>query len=170
MNYKTTVILLSGLAGVVPSQAREHHETTIVLRLPAPPAAAFPLFGPVRETEWSPHWSPRFVFPPEPTQETGAVFTTRKGDTDAVWVLAAYDEAALRITYVILWPGMCATKLDIALTATGDGATEATVTYRQTALSEAGDRYVTEFSHDFPRERDHWEQAISHRLLALRKK
>jgi len=44
------------------------------------------------------------------------------------------------------------------------------VTYRQTALSEAGDQYVKDFASHFPEERDHWEQAISQRLRELMKR
>jgi hypothetical protein len=149
------------------AQTRQHAETAITFRLPAPPAAAFPLFGPVREGEWSPYWKPRFLFPADPSQKAGAVFTTRTEHGETVWTLAVYDEAALRIQYLIVWPGMCATTLDIVLKPTADDASETSVTYRQTALSEAGDKYVREFASDFPTQRDHWQRAISHRLQEI---
>ena len=157
------------LAGMAPAQTRKHAETTITLRLPAPPAMAFPLFGPVREAEWSPHWSPRFIFPPDGTQSAGAVFTTGNAPNEMTWMLAAYDQTALRISYVILWPGMCATKLDIVLKPAPDNTCEASVTYRQTALSEDGDKYVQSFAEEFPSQRDHWQHAISRRLGELAK-
>jgi hypothetical protein len=170
MNYITAATLFGCLLYTASAQSREHAETTIVLQLPAPPAMALPLFGPVRESEWSPHWSPRILYPLDKSQIAGSVFTTKHGDGEAVWVLAAYDEAALRIGYVIVWPGMCATKLDIALKPAAGNATEASVTYRQTALSEAGDQYVKEFAKDFAGQRDHWEQAIGARLKELMKR
>jgi hypothetical protein len=157
------------LASGAGAQTREHAETSIVLRLPAPPALAFPLFGPVREAEWSPQWSPRILHPADKGQVAGSVFTTTQHDQEVVWVLATYDAAALRVGYITVWPGMCATQLDIALKAIGDNETEATVTYRQTALSEAGDEYVKRFASHFPSQRDHWQQAISNRLQELRK-
>jgi hypothetical protein len=168
MNYRH-VALLACLIGAQ-AQTREHAETTIRLRLPAAPAVALPLFGPIRESEWSPHWNPRMLFPAGKEQMAGAVFTTQHGDGEAVWIMTAYDEPGLRITYAIVWPGMCAAKLDIVLTANADQTTEAVVTYRQTALSEAGDRYVKDFASDFPKQREHWEQAIGYRLIELRKK
>jgi hypothetical protein len=76
-------------------------------------------------------------------------------------MLVAYDLSALRVEYVIVWPGMCATKLDIALKPAAQNSSEATVTYRQTALSEAGDHYVQNFAAHFPAQRDEWRQAIS---------
>jgi hypothetical protein len=123
----------------------------------------------VRESEWSPHWNPRFLFPPDKSQSAGAVFTTGKGGNEMVWMLADYDPAALRIGYVITWPGMCATKLDIVLKAAAGDTAEASVTYRQTALSEAGDKYVKLFAADFPTQRDHWQHAVSRRLMELKK-
>ena len=79
---------------------------------------AFPLFGPLRESEWSSHWNPTMLYPTGRTQKSGAVFTTRQHDQDVVWILTAYDEAALsRSDYVHVWPGMCATMLDISLKA-----------------------------------------------------
>jgi len=159
-------LALAFLALAIQAETRRHAETTITFPLPAPPAAALPLFGPVRETEWEPHWNPQFLYPAGGSQQAGAVFTTKHGDTDAVWTLATYDESALRVAYVIVWPGMCLTKLDIELKPAPNHTSEATVTYRQTALSEAGDRFVQNFADHFPAQRDHWRDAIS---AALRK-
>ena len=37
-----------------------------------------PLFGPVREAEWAPDWSPRFIHPAQGVQREGVVFTTSR--------------------------------------------------------------------------------------------
>jgi hypothetical protein len=128
----------------------------------------FPLFGPVRETEWSPHWNPTILYPQDHSQRAGAVFTTKRHDQDVVWVLATYDATALRISYVTVSPARTAAQLDIALKAIGEKETEATVTERLTSLSEDADHHVKDFAREFPLERDHWEQAISGRLRELR--
>jgi hypothetical protein len=168
MKYTVCVFLLAAALG----QTREHAQASITLRLPAPPAVVFPLFGPVREAEWAPHWNPTILYPPDRRQSAGSVFTTRQHDRavhdrDAVWVLTTYDEAALRIGYVIVRPAISASQLDIALKLIGEKETEATVTHRLTSLSEEGDGFVKEFAAEFPLERDHWEQAISGRLREL---
>ena len=169
MNYMAIAALACCLASDAGAQARQHADTSIVLRLPAPPAVVFPLFGPVREAEWSPHWSPRMLYPEGQSQTAGSVFTTTQHGQEVVWVLAIYDAAALHVGYVIVWPGMCATQLDIVLKALPDNETEAAVTYRQTAISEAGDEYVKDFAGHFPSQREHWQQAISNRLQELKK-
>ncbi len=165
MTYRLLFLLMLSIASA--AQTREHAETSIVFALPAPPALAFPLFGPVRESEWSPHWKPHFLYPPDPSQAAGAVFTTGPDRNRTIWMLAVYDAAAFHIQYLILQPGMCATTLDIVLGPAADDTSEASVTYRQTALSEAGDRYVKDFAADFPSQRDHWQHAISQRLQEI---
>jgi hypothetical protein len=164
MKYSLGVFLIACLAS---GQTREHAQASITLRLPAPPADVFPLFGPVREAEWAPHWNPTILYPPDRSQSAGAVFTTKQHDHDVVWVLTGYEEAALRIGYVIVRPGISASQLDIALKPIGEKETEATVTHTLTSLSDDGDSFVKEFAAQFPLERDHWQQAISARLREL---
>ena len=162
-------VVLPALAVLAAAPTREHAETSISFELPAPPSVALPLFGPVRESEWSPQWSPSFLYPSIPSQIVGAVFTTGEEGHQMIWTLARYDEAAFQVSYVIVWPGMCATKLDIELKPAPNGTSQATVTNRRTALSEPGDKYVKEFAAEFPSQREHWRHAISHRLLEITK-
>jgi hypothetical protein len=98
MNYSVAALLSSCLAlSSAPAQSREHVEAGFTLRLPAPPSVVFPLFGPIRETEWPPRWNPALLYPPDCIQKAGGVFT-REHEQDAIWVLTVYDEAALRIS------------------------------------------------------------------------
>jgi hypothetical protein len=165
MKYMTTATLACAM--VCLAQSREHAEAGFTLRLPAPPAVVFPLFGPIRESEWSPHWSPTMLYPAERIQKAGAVFTTREHDQDVIWILTTYDEAALRMSYAIVSPQHNAAELDITLKAVGDKETEARITHRLTSLSEDGDGYVKRVATQFPLERDHWQQAITRRLREL---
>ena len=167
MNYRTGAVLIACLSCGVSAQTREHAEASIVLHLPAPPSVVFPLFGPVRESEWAPHWNPTILYPLDRSQKAGMVFTTGHHGQDEVWVLTTYDETALQIKYVIVSEGQNAAQLDISLKGIGEKETEATVTHRLTSLSEAGDGFVKDFAGQFPLERDHWEHAISARLREL---
>ena len=171
MNYNTGFLLiLVCVAGPAAAQPRQHAESNITFDLPAAASTVLPLFGPVREGEWAPDWNPQFVYPAEKKQTAGAVFTTRQHDSDLVWMLITYDEAALRVEYVIIWPGMCATRLDIALKPLDARSSRASVTYRRTSLSEHGDEYVRNFAEHFPSQREHWQQAVSKRLRELENK
>jgi hypothetical protein len=169
MKY-TLALLTVCLAWNAPAQSREHAEASFTLRLPAPPSVVFPLFGPIRESEWSPHWSPTLLYPLDRVQRAGIVFTTREHDQDVIWILTTYDEAAFRISYVIVSPQRNVGDLDITLKAVGDKETEATVAHRLTSLSEASDGRVKHFASEFPLERDHWQHAITRRLLELKER
>jgi hypothetical protein len=148
-------------------QPRQHTESAITIHLHAPPAQVLPLFGPVREAEWAHGWNPNIVYPENRAQTAGSVFTMGKEGTQAIWVLTEYDLVKLRVGYVFIEPGVSANQIEIVLKAAHDGMTEATVTYRRTGLSDAGDVMVTKFAQEFPSQRDHWEHAINARLKEL---
>lgn len=170
-NIITLALALAGLLpGVMWSQAAplEHAETSISFSLPASPETVFPLFGPVRESEWSPHWNPHFLYPAMPAQQPGAVFTTGKDRNEMIWTLATYDPAALRIVYLIVWPGMRLTELDIAIKPAPRNTSDVSIVYRETALSEAGGESVKRFAAEFPAQRDHWQHALTHCLEELK--
>jgi hypothetical protein len=158
---KYMLLLLFSLTAL--AQDRSHAEAVMVLHLDAPPVVAFPLFGPIRESEWSLHWNPRILYPADKHEQAGCVFTTG----DAIWLVTVYDPAALRVSYVIATPGESAAQLDIVLRASPGGATEATVTHRATSLSDAHDRDVVESIRAFPLQQAHWEHAINARLKEL---
>jgi len=147
------------------SQTRQHTEATIVLHLNAAPNVVFPLFGPVRETEWVKGWDPHILYPADRSQIPGAVFT----EGDAVWLLTTYDLKNLRMAYAFFEPGLSANQIEIVVKSAPGGKSEASVTYKRTALSEAGDRQVTEFAQHFPGHRAHWEETINARLKELAK-
>jgi hypothetical protein len=159
---KYMLVLLLSLPAL--AQNRVHAEGVMVLHLDAPPAMVFPLFGPVRESEWSPHWNPQILYPADKRQQAGSVFTTG----EAIWLMTVYDLAALRVSYAIATPGESAAQLDIVLKASPGGATEATITHRATSLSDAHDRDVVESIREFSMQQDHWEHAINARLKELR--
>jgi hypothetical protein len=97
MKYSLGAVL--ALACSAPAQSREHAEASFTLRLPAAPTVVFPLFGPIRESEWSLHWSPTMLYPAERSQKAGAVFTTREHDQDVGSVASVSGSpTALRAT------------------------------------------------------------------------
>jgi hypothetical protein len=172
MNYLTALLLCGTALQAQPrtesshqAESSRHTESTMILRLEAPPSTVLPLFGPVRESEWSPHWNPRFLYPTDGSQQAGSVFITGAD----LWVMTVFDKAALRVSYVITTPGESASQLDIVLKPLPGGATEATVTHRATWLDRAYERDVAESVRQFPLQRDHWEHAINTRLKELAK-
>jgi len=122
-----------------------------------------PLFGPVREAEWAPSWSPRFLHPPEGAQREGVVFTTTTSKRkNRLWVLTTYDIKEGRVEYVFITPGFTANEIKIHVVPEGDRQCKATITYRHSALAPEGNEEVTKLdAHWADEQRAHWETAIN---------
>jgi hypothetical protein len=135
---------------------------SFTIHLDAPPAATAPLFGPVREAEWAPTWTPRFLHPAAPAQVEGAVFTTDGPHGTLTWLLSRFDERAGVIDYEVLAPGYALTRISIRV-APGRTAntSDAVVTYRRMALAPEANTYVEEFERHFESQGPHWQEAIN---------
>ena len=116
-----------------------HVERSATLRLAADPGTALPLFSPEGERRWVAGWEPEPLHAPGGTlASAGAVFRTRSGGEETLWLVLAYDPAAHRAAYVRLTPGSRLGTVEVELEPDPGGGTRARVTYRLTALSEAG--------------------------------
>jgi hypothetical protein len=134
---------------------------TMSLDLPGSADAAFPLFGPAREQEWSPEWAPGFVVPTSPGQSAdGAVFTLDHQPTPMVWVMTDYDAAERIVRYVVVRAGRAVTQLWIQVIPVSAAKCRADVTYRYTSLGPDGDQGLAHFVESFPGWKHHWESAI----------
>ncbi len=120
------------------SSATQHVVRSAVLMLNAPPEVVFPLFGPVREAEWSPGWEPTLLYAASSLGEgKGTVFTTaHPGQPDTVWIIAEWDAARRVVEYARVAPGDHAAQIRIECEPGPDSATtRARVTYTLTALT-----------------------------------
>lgn len=134
----------------------------IELHLNAPADRAFPLFGPVRESEWAPEWAPQWVYPSAPRQSSdGAVFTTALHGGVATWVMTVYDTDRRTVEYVNFMPGHRVTQISITVRPDTAVTAIARVSYRVTALSQEGSAFVAHFVKEFPGQGPHWEKAIN---------
>ena len=160
-----TPLLLASLGQA--EEPRAHAEARITIDLEAAPAVLLPLFGPIREAEWAHGWSPVMLYPNDGRQVAGSVFTTADDSTEVVWIMTRFDERALEVEYAQVRPKVWAGQILIRLKPSGPGRTQATVTYLRTALSPEADRGVDAFGRHFPEQREHWQNAINHRLREL---
>jgi hypothetical protein len=153
---------------LVMAAALSQRTQSFTLTLEASVAEATPLFGPVREAEWSPHWSPHFLHPAAGAQREGVVFTTTtpKG-FEQLWMLTEFDVVAGRVAYIVVTPGYTANQVTIRLAPAGAGRSLATVTYRHSALVPRANDDVERLDARWAaQQREHWEAAIN---AALRK-
>src|SRR5215471_8470584 len=138
------------------------HTRSFTFDLPAAVADATPLFGPVREREWSPEWAPRFLHPADPAQRVGAVFTTTGHGGTRLWVLTTYDPVAGRVAYVVNDPDFLITEIEISVIPAGDRASRVTVTYRRSALTSRANEQVEALTPEWAVEQArHWSAAIA---------
>src|SRR5438093_8010024 len=123
-------------------------------------------FGPVREAEWAPDWSPRFIHPVQGVQREGVVFTTSPGDgRDRLWLLTTYDVRNGRVEYVVVTPAFTANEIKIRVIPDREKHCKATITYRRSALTPEGNEEVVKLNaHWAEEQRIHWEQAINETL------
>ena len=122
-----------------------HISRSHAILLDAPPDQVFPLFEPVGEQSWATDWKPAFLFPPSGAAQVGAVFTTQVHEDDGqdtIWVMSAYEPANFRLAYLRVTPGSRVGIIDISCREMPVDATEATVTYTFTGLSDEGNEFI----------------------------
>jgi len=160
------VVVHAVLAGEAGTAAAEQRTQSFTIKLNGSVTDVTPLFGPVREAEWAPHWSPHFICPAEGVQREGAVFTTTTADgTDRVWLLTAYDVANGQVDYVVVTPAFTASEIKVRVVPDGKQHCKATITYRRSALAPEGNEEVTKLdAHWAEEQRVHWETAINQAL------
>lgn len=138
---------------------------TYTMNLCAPPVDVFPLLCPVREYDWIEPWSCDMVFSADGVAEKNAVFTTdfpAQGGHE-IWVVSRFEKDRA-IEFIRLSPGLKVNRLDLALTAAGEG-TRLEWTHTYTGLSEAGNQWIDEMTDDtFRTEKVAIETMLNHYL------
>jgi hypothetical protein len=167
-------LLLLGSAALIASQLHSeeaplvHAKRSFTIHLDAAPNEVFPLFDPVGERQWAPGWDPKMVFPAEGSSPAkGSVFTTSDKDGEEIWVVTGYDAQNGFISYVAVLPGQVVTEIEVRVQKQGENKSVADVTHRRTALSAAGNHFVSALRENSAGHAAHWEHAIND---ALRKR
>jgi hypothetical protein len=159
-------LVQAALAGEAGTAIVEQRTQSFTIILNGSVADVTPLFGPVREAEWAPDWSPRFIYPAPGVQREGVVFTTSRGHgSDRLWLLTTYDVGNGRVEYVVVTPAFTANEIKIRVVPDGEQHSKATITYRRSALAPEGNDEVAKLdAHWAEQQRIHWETAINEAL------
>lgn len=144
----------------------EQRTQSFTVRLNGSVADVTPFFGPVRESERAPDWSPRFIHPAKGVQREGVVFTTTSGHGgNRLWLLTTYDIRTGRVEYVVITPAFTANEIKVRVVPDGEQHCKATITYRRSALTPEGNEEVAKLdAHWAEEQRIHWETAINEAL------
>jgi hypothetical protein len=159
-------LVQAALAGLAGTAVLEQRTQSFAIVLNGSVADVTPLFGPVREAEWAPDWSPRFIHPTQGVQREGVVFITTRGHgRDRIWLLTTYDVRNGRVEYVVVTPAFTANEIKIGVVPDGEQHCKATITYRRSALAPEGNEEVAKLDvHWAEEQRSHWETAINEAL------
>jgi hypothetical protein len=160
------VLVQAALADVTGTAALEQRTQSFTIVLSGSVADVTPLFGPVREAEWAPDWSPRFIHPAQGVQREGVVFTTAGGHgRERLWLVTTYDARNGQVEYVIMTPAFTANEIKIRVVSDGEQRCKATITYRRSALAPEGNQEVAKLdAHWAEEQRIHWQKAVSEAL------
>jgi hypothetical protein len=160
------VLVQAASAGAADAPVVEQRTQSFTIVLNGSVADVTPLFGPVREAEWAPDWSPRFIHPVRGAQCEGVVFTTTGGHgRDRLWLLTTYDVRNGRVEYVVITPAFITNEIKIRVVPDGEQHCRATITYRRSALNPDGNQEVAKLDGNWAEEqRIHWETAINEAL------
>lgn len=144
---------------------------TFTQSLVARPERVFPLLCPVRETEWANGWNPRQVVTASGYVEAECVFVMPGEPQDSIWCVTRWDPQRFLVEFVKVTPGFTVGKIEIQLRDADSHGTLADISYSYTALSEAGARFVQDFTpeyyENFMRE---WEAELNYFLQTGRRK
>lgn len=140
------------------------HTQTLILK--GPIERVFPLFGPVLEKQWAPGWNPTVIAAQSPLADhAGAIFTSsHPGEPDTIWYVNRFDADTNVIEYLRITPDKLFAVVEIVCVALAEGKTQASVTYKFTALSEAGNAALDHLINHHPTLVKSWQHLINHHL------
>jgi hypothetical protein len=137
-----------------------HVVNSFEFEIDAPLARAAPLFGPEGERKWAGKtWDPKFIYPTQPRDVEGAVFTVKQAGRNPLWINTVFDLADGRMQYVATTPGSMVTIVDVRLFPEGL-KTRARVTYTRTALSPDTAAHIVLLGSADARSGPEWQAAI----------
>jgi hypothetical protein len=130
-----------------------HVQRSHGFRLDMPPTRAFDLFTPRGERAWVPGWDPVFLCPADGSLRRGATFLTQdEGEpSPTIWLVTDLDVERLRVSYARLTPTSRAGQVDVEVTTHPRGGSRVQVSYAYTALTEAGNAYLADFTDEYYR-------------------
>jgi hypothetical protein len=147
-------------------QPLTHVTSTFTFTVNASMREAAPLFGPQGERVWAgDDWNPQFIFPAQPHDVEGAVFTVRHGDQNVIWVNTTFDLENGRMQYVYVLAHLLATTIDVHLHPINPQQTKVDVTYTRTALRAEANEHVAAMSRHDQEQGPEWESKINAYLL-----
>lgn len=146
-----------------------HIERSTTIHLPIEPTEALSLFTPEGEREWVTGWEPEPIHAPDGSlSREGAVFRTRRGGEETLWLVLRVDAQRGVADYVRITPGSRLGTVRVRCRSDGAGGSNVEVGYRLAALSPGGANELEAITPQaFEADIRGWRKAIE-QLLARR--
>ena len=149
-------------------EAKHVHRAHEII-IDAPVADVFPLLTPAGEELWVEGWAPVYLQPRSRETRQGMVFTTGAGADLTLWSVADYDPARHAARYVRVTPASRFGYVEVACVADGAACTRVRVAYTYTALNDAGNAFIEQFTEESYRAMiDEWRGLMSAHLARRR--
>ena len=124
------------------------------------------LICPVKEAEWLDGWDYDLIFSHSGFAEKGCVFTSRSaGEKDSIWLITQRDDAAFKTVFARITPESRVAEVTVRIEDGGEQTSRVHITYTITALNEAGNRFIENFTEEnFVKDMKFWEATMNHYL------
>lgn len=133
------------------------------INLNAPIETVFPLFGAIREKDWTYGWDPEVLFSVSGDMELHMVFRTRSGEEFFTWTVTQYRPEEYFVEYHVTAQDR-AWFITVACVPHG-GQTKATVTYQYLGFTPAAtEKNEAACRQMFASNLSDWEEAINYYL------
>ncbi|MEJ2223004.1 MAG: hypothetical protein P8X80_19640 [Desulfobacterales bacterium] len=132
----------------------------------AQPSVVHSLICPVKEAEWLDGWEYDLIFSDSGLAEKGCVFTSRSaGEKDTIWLITKRDDAACETVFARITPDSRVAEVTVRAEDGGRQTSRVHITYTITALNEAGNRFIENFTEEnFVKDMKFWEATMNHYL------
>ena len=132
----------------------------------AEPSRVHALICPVKEAEWLDGWDYDLIFSHSGFAEPGCVFISRSdGEKDTIWLITKRDDHACETEFARMTPGSRVAHLTVGIEAGGKHTSRVEITYTITALTEAGNKFIENFTEEnFVKDMKFWEATMNHYL------
>jgi hypothetical protein len=118
------------------------------IEIDAPVADVFPLLTPAGEELWVAGWTPVYLYPRSRETQKGMVFTTGEGADLTLWSVADYDPERHAARYVRVTPASRFGYVEVLCDGIGATWTRVRVAYTYTALTDAGNAFIDQFTEE----------------------
>ncbi len=136
-----------------------------VQTIDAEPPVVHSLICPVKEAEWLDGWDYRLIFSHSGVAEHGCVFTSSSAGEDTIWLITKRDDAGCETEFARVTPESQVAVVTVRIEDGGNRTSRVHIGYTITALNEAGNRFVEDFTEEnFVKDMQFWEATMNHYL------